>query len=224
MINIETKQQLIDEFCLFIEDLPDLESAIQIGNEKTIDLFTVCKELIALRTEVKQESRQFKGALESFKEVFNTLQQSHATLTQELAQRRQDQDAEIEKHKNAVLKPLLLDLIELRDRLEIGLTHHKTYKVHKWMPIFKRIQTLFASMHEGQMMTLRRLDQLLSNYEVCALKTDQEPFDPHCMRVVAVEHHADLSDGIVVAEMRKGFRWKDEILRVAEVKVNKTEE
>jgi len=225
MIDIDTKQRVIADFCHFIENLPDAESLLPIESESTADLFTLCKEFIALKTEVKQESRQFKIALDSFKEVFNTLQQSHGILAKELAQRRQEQQLEIEKQQYTILKPLLLNLIELRDCLEMGVNHHKTYRPHFLIRrLIKREQAFIASMCEGQAMTLRRVDQLLANYEVRFLTTVQKPFDPQCMRAIGVEHRTDLPNGIVISEVRKGFIWKSELLRTAEVKVNKIEE
>jgi molecular chaperone GrpE len=41
------------------------------------------------------------------------------------------------------------------------------------------------------------------------------------MRVIEVESRPDLAAGFVTGELRKGFVWNDELLRPAEVKVNK---
>jgi molecular chaperone GrpE len=41
------------------------------------------------------------------------------------------------------------------------------------------------------------------------------------MRAVEVESDHQLRNGIVTEELRKGFMWDKELLRIAEVKVNK---
>ncbi len=221
MLDSNKKNHLITEVCQFIENLPDTTLDQQTHPVPTVDLFTLCKEFIALKTEVKQESRQFKNALDSFKEVFNTLQKSHDVLASELAERREMQLTETQKQRQALLKPLLLDLIELRDCLEIGAINAKNHNASWFSRLFRRQVAFIDSLSEGQAMTLRRVDRMLSQYEVQTLMTLEQPFDPQYMRAVAIEERADLPDGVVVTETRKGFVWKNEVLRTAEVTVNK---
>jgi molecular chaperone GrpE (heat shock protein) len=72
--------------------------------------------------------------------------------------------------------------------------------------------------------SLRRLDELLARYHVYAIQTVELPLDPATMHASAVESHADKSDGTVLHEVRKGYTRRDELLRVAEVVVNKRQE
>jgi len=41
------------------------------------------------------------------------------------------------------------------------------------------------------------------------------------MTAVEIAHDAKLDNGIVIEELRKGFLFGDQVLRLAEVKVNK---
>jgi molecular chaperone GrpE len=41
------------------------------------------------------------------------------------------------------------------------------------------------------------------------------------MRAIEIENRNDVENGIVTGEIRKGFMWENEVLRLAEVKVNK---
>jgi molecular chaperone GrpE len=70
-------------------------------------------------------------------------------------------------------------------------------------------------------MTLRRLEQLLACYQISPLEALNKPLDLHCMQAVEVEYQPQLKNGIVTGELRKGFMWEEEVLRQAEVKVNK---
>jgi molecular chaperone GrpE len=45
--------------------------------------------------------------------------------------------------------------------------------------------------------------------------------DPHTMTVVELDHNPELENGIVTRELRKGFLWGNDVLRLAEVKANK---
>jgi len=42
------------------------------------------------------------------------------------------------------------------------------------------------------------------------------------MSVLEIDYKPALEKGIVLEELRKGFFYKDQVLRLAEVKVNKT--
>ena len=74
-------------------------------------------ELAALRNEVRTESRLVKEALDQFRGVFDSCGSSQATLEQELKRVR----AEAREQAQAPLRPLLLDVLDLRDRLAAAL-------------------------------------------------------------------------------------------------------
>lgn len=218
MINNELKQQLLTEFGQFVETL---EEGIPNEAENSTDLFTLFEALLALKTEVKQESRQFKAALESFKEVFSALQKNYDNLAQELSQRRQEQQSDFQKQRQSILKPLLLELIEFRDRLDQGWIHAKAHRPTFLQKLFKQGSSFIASILQGQAMLLSRLDQILDRYEVRPLLVANQTFDPFTMRAVAIESNPNLPQGLVIEEIRKGFLWHDDVLRAAEVSVNK---
>src|SRR6516162_9252275 len=81
------------------------------------DLFSVFVELAGLRNEVRTQSRLVKEALDQFRGVFDTLQSSHAAMAQELNRARKASGDQ----ERALLKPLLVDMIDIRDRLAAGL-------------------------------------------------------------------------------------------------------
>jgi molecular chaperone GrpE len=221
MIDTNTKEEMITKFSHFLEDISEEELTM---SDSSVDLYTLFKEFISLKTEIKHESRQFKNALDSFKDVFTTLQRNSDVLTSELAQRRREQSQEIEIQKRKILKPLLLDLLELRDSIEAGVISSQNYRPHFLSSILKHEKALIASMNEGQSMTMRRLDQLLVDHGVVSLHVLHQQFNPMLMRAVAVESCQTLSSGVVTVEVRKGYMWNEELLRLAEVKVNKIEE
>ncbi|NBT86566.1 MAG: nucleotide exchange factor GrpE, partial [Alphaproteobacteria bacterium] len=86
---------------------------------------------------------------------------------------------------------------------------------------FKKIRSFVEGMKEGNLITLRHIDNILSTYDVTLLGTLSQMFDPKFMRAVGVQSEEDLPSGLVLEEVRKGFLWRNEVLRVADVKVNK---
>jgi molecular chaperone GrpE len=106
------KQALLGQFSAWLDSAPD-EGEPGEEPAPTTDLYSLFAEMAGLRAEVRTESRLVKEALEQFRGVFETLQTSHATVRQELERAR----AETRDHAKAAVRPLLLDVIDLRDRL-----------------------------------------------------------------------------------------------------------
>jgi len=210
----ETKAHWISCFSAYLDTLDDESLAT---NERQVDLFSLFTELAALKNEVKLESRQLKGAVDDFKTVFATLQASHTQLQQELDRSRAHQQT----LRRVLLRPLLLELVELRDRLEAGLSVLQAYHPSFFAGLCKREKLLINAVREGQEISLRRLEQLLRGQDVVAVEVQGKRLDPHTMRVAEVEQRSDLDNGVVTEELRKGFNWDDAPLRTAEVKVNK---
>jgi molecular chaperone GrpE len=71
-------------------------------------------------------------------------------------------------------------------------------------------------------LTLRRLDQVLLDRRVVAVRLQGQPFDPLQARAIATVADSAAPDGTVVEEVRAGFLWDDQVLRTAEVIVSKS--
>ncbi|VAW89899.1 hypothetical protein MNBD_GAMMA17-831 [hydrothermal vent metagenome] len=211
----QKKAQLLARFSAYL-DANETASSEQQG--ETVDLYRLFTELAALKAEVKTESRQLKSALDEFKTVTDLLQRNNEQLTAELAERRQASNADQQR----IEQPLLLELLELRDRIEAGVNEASTAPTG-W---FKRNaqQRHASALHEGMTITLRRLDAALSRYQVSPIETQGLPFDPLNMNVVGTQHQPEHDEGTVLTEQRKGYRRHDTLYRVAEVIVNKKEE
>lgn len=205
------KEDLMAQFRAYLDDIEGEPVTATEG-----DAFSLFAELSGLKNEVKRESRQLKEALDQFKSVFDTLRTSNEALTRELESRRSAEKA----LRKETLRPLFVQLLDLRDRLEAGLTQTARSKPAALWPC-RRQGRLLKALREGQEMTLRRMDRILSDYGVRPLEIMGKPLDPHTMRVVEVESRPDQEQGMVTGELRKGFLWDDELLRTAEVKVNK---
>lgn len=194
-----------------------VDSKAALGDRQT-DLFTVLSELAALKNEVHLESRQFKSALDSIRQLTDTLQSERDTLTEQVKQARVD----AKRMNREALKPLLSQLLDLYDRLDAGLKAAERYQPKGFALRGRRHErAMIEAMRQGQELTLRRLEQLLASYDVQPISVVDKELDPHAMRASEIDHRADIADGVVTAELRKGFQWGNEVLRTAEVKVNR---
>jgi molecular chaperone GrpE len=210
------KQALLDRFREWLESAADDGDAPEDAGE-TADLFAVFVELAGLRSEVRTESRLVKDALDQFRGVFETLQASQATLQRELDRAR----AETRDQAQAALRPLLLDVIDVRDRILAALAFSANARPRWPRRLWQRDGAGAAGWQEGLRMTLRRLDQLLLDRRVVAAGLLGQPFDARLARVVGTRPDASATAGTVVEEVRPGFLWDGQVLRTAEVIVSK---
>lgn len=223
-MDTETTERLLDRFRAYLDETPETsprEEAAKV--ERRTDLYSLFAELAALKNEIRLESRQVKTALDEFRAVFETLQTSQTQLGDELDRAH----TALPEQRRAALKPVLLELVELRDRLEAGLRVLQNYRPAVLSRLFglgRRERALLQAFTQGQDISLRRLEQLLNNQQVTALAVLGQPLDPHTMRAAEVEQRRDVGNGIVTEELRKGYLWQGELLRLAEVKVNRRPE
>ena len=217
------KQNLFARFAAYLDGLDEHElegiGAAAKGPNEASDLASVFVELAALRSDVRTQSRLVKEALEQFRSVFDTLQASHASMDQELKRAR----TETAERQRELVKPLLLDIIDIRDRLGTALEGSGAGPPwYEWLlpQTFKDART---SSREGISMIVRRLDRVLAHRGVVPTDTVGRAFNPRIAAAVATVVRHGMADGHVVEEVRPGFLWNEELLRPAEVIVVKQE-
>ena len=222
-MNFETRDQLVEQFRAYLDDnataIADDETAASEKFETgaNSDLFHLFTELAALKNEVRLESRQLKVALEKFGELFDSLREGNQQLTRELDNQRSASSHAIDDAESK----LLLEMVDLRDRLQAGLDTAQGYRATGLARLSGTPAGFIESLADGMAISLRRLDELLARYRVQALQAIGQPLDPSTMHANAVESHADKPDGTVLSEVRKGYTRHGEMLRIAEVIVNK---
>jgi molecular chaperone GrpE len=218
MIETEVKETLIAQFRGYLDSLTEAPSE-GAGTEVTgeVDLYSLFIELAALKNEVKLEARQVKGALDQFREVFAMVEQTNQRLSRELDRAREAQARSVWEEQ----RPLLLGILELRDRIEAGLDSARAYRPRLLQRLGTRPRRFQQGLLEGMEITLRRVDELLARYRVKAISAIGQRLNPHTMHAAGVEHRADRPEGCVLSEVRKGFLQGEDVLRPAEVIVNK---
>jgi molecular chaperone GrpE len=215
-VDSAAKETLLDQFRCYLDSIEEAPEQTDAAGAEA-DLFMVFVELAAIRNEVRTESRLVKEALDQFRGVFGTLQSSHATLEQELKRAR----AEAQARGQALLRPLLLELLDLRDRLAAGL-QQPTLAPERWFDRWRgRRHAEPESWREGLGITLKRLDRILAERRVVRIEMIGKRLDPRTGRVVGTTQEVRVGAGIVVEEVSAGFLWEEELLRAAEVVVNK---
>lgn len=183
------------------------------------DLYTLLNEMACLKTEVKNETRQFKNTLDTLNQTVEQLEKNNQQLTTELE--RQEQQA-IQTQENAI-RHLLMDFIDIYERMLNSQQILKQYQPVNALFNHSKVQDqrFIESLREGQNIMIRRFEQLLKNYQVFPIECVGLSLDPNTMHAVETGHDPQQAHGIVLEELRKGFVYKNNLLRLAEVKVNK---
>ena len=184
------------------------------GGVPATDLFNLFAEVAALKNEVKLEARQVKLALDDFRALFDALDAAQAQASAAAEGRAEQERASAAQARKAHL----LELLELRDRLQDGHERAAGYR-GGWFGSGDAADYL-ADLAEHLGATLRRLDEVLARYGVRPFLSVQRTFDAQTMHAAELAADPMRPEGQVLAELRKGFFYEDELLRPAEVLVN----
>jgi molecular chaperone GrpE len=117
-------------------------------------------------------------------------------------------EKENEQIKNYCTERLVTQLLDVTDELELAI---KTAKITSNTP-----QNLLA----GIEMTLKKLKKVLEHEGVFQIEsTEGKPFDPSRHDAIAAEERDDIKCPTVIEEIRKGYMYKEKVLRPSTVKV-----
>jgi len=74
---------------------------------------------------------------------------------------------------------------------------------------------------DGMTMVLKQLQDFLASCGVETIEATGEHFDPNVHEAIAQEENAEVEEGVVIRQLRKGYRLKDRLIRPANVVVSK---
>ncbi len=209
------KNELLEQFQQYL----DQNKQGPITSNVQPDLNTLLSEMTSLKTEVKTESRHYKATVDTLSSTLLTIQDDNKTLSTQLAENTK----RLEQQRLELTKTMLLDIIDIYDRITTGADVLQRYR--PMTSLFKKsrvkdVRTI-KRFNEGQQMTIKRFDQLFQKHQVRVIECIGKSLAPTTMSAVETGHDTTLANGIVLEELRKGFYFQDQVLRLAEVKVNK---
>ena len=101
---------------------------------------------------------------------------------------------------------LLQRLVSILDNFELGLAAAKTDGTHS--PIYS-----------GMVLVQKQLNDLLEENGLQAIEAENKKFDPNLHEAIAHEP-SETAEGTVIRQARRGYRFKDRLLRPARVVVS----
>ena len=209
------KQQALADFGQWLDEWA--EDPLEADAEETAecDLRDLFAEIAALRQETRLQNREQAKAgreLEKAATLYGTVA--------DWAQRQEEDLASFEKRiSRAAEDRCLRPFLAVRDALVRG--RAAAVQLHRPPRLFRRPAPGIAGVVQGYELALRRFDRMLAQFGVQLLQTVGHPFDARTMRAVETRRVAQREDNVVVEEFLSGFTREGEVLRLAEVAVNR---
>ena len=153
--------------------------------------------------EASEESllAQMQGDIVRFKDLALRTQADFENFRKRAAREKE----EASKYANASFLEKLLPIL---DNFELGLNA-------------ARDDARNSPILTGMDMVAKQLQDFLTGVGVETLQAEGEQFDPNLHEAVAQEASADVPEGVIVRQLRKGYKLRDRLLRPATVTVSK---
>jgi len=213
------KQRLRQQFESWLENLEQM-SEIEEQTDAP-DLYSLYEELTALRNETRKGNRKSAEVFSRFGESLGHFQNEIVRLGEQLNRFESTPDA-----KAALPRSYFLALVELVDRMHrLGAAFERPPQpgFFSFLSSDRPWRKAWANLQHGFTILVTHFEKLLEQAGVERLKTVGTTFDPISMLAVATIAPNGHPLNVVVEEVAPGYRWHDEVLRPAEVKITKTE-
>jgi molecular chaperone GrpE len=212
----EWKQEALSDFSQWLENMPENDSIDNRVEMDGCDLYTMLTEFVALRQEIKLQTREQHRTLKIQESLINDHRQI-VTLYQDRIEKIDRLEATI---RHSTEKRTVMPFLDIRDALVRGLAAAQNASGARG--VFRRPARGTKGVVEGYQLALRRFDRALAAIDIRPILTVDNSFDPTCMRAVDRRKVSEKPPGTVLEEYVCGFIRGDEVIRPAEVVVNES--
>jgi molecular chaperone GrpE len=198
------------------------------ASRSPIDLHTFVSQFTALRHEVNLQTKATRAAVEQNAKLIEQRPKTDETLRPlvkaviDIADLLALALQQVEKVRTGV-EPLLARLAEKPAAVRpgflarlFGATPRPTSNPVAG-ELAEKLKPFVSGVADGYAMSLRRVERILPQLALEPIPTSGRPFDPDTMEVVEVA--AGEPSGVVLEEVRRGYRWNGNVFRFAQVKV-----
>jgi molecular chaperone GrpE len=221
--------------------LTDLVAAPAPAEEPpAVDLHTLVAQFTALRHEVNLQTKAARSSLEQNAEALERLGETVESLED---QSPADEElkpvfkAVVDVYDNLAIalrqatrqresleKPLAELTVEPRLRRTGGwrlfrAAPEEDDQSRRTADAAKLVRSALDGLIAGYKMSLSRVDRVLTQFELESIPVEGRPFDPELMEAVEITGDTGRPAGEVVEEIRRGYLWRGDLFRFAQVKV-----
>ena len=212
------KSQALQDFKTWLEDLPDAAAAADGAGEPECDWHTLFAEFASLRQEIRLQNREQARVVRDLEKMADVGQ---ASL--DLFRRHTGELSTLEERsRQAAERKCLLPFLDVRDALVRG--RDAAARAAGSRSLLRRPPPGMKGVVQGYEMAIQRFDRALAVAGVQVIATVGRGFDAQSMRAVETRRVAGVADGVVVEEFLSGFVRGAEVLRPADVVVNRRQD
>jgi molecular chaperone GrpE len=141
--------------------------------------------------------------------------------------------AELSKYKDVALRSVA-DLDNYRKRMarekDDAIRYANSSFLERLIPILDNFELGLqaakaggsqSAVQDGLMMVFKQLQDFLTSCGVETIDATGQHFDPNVHEAIAQEQNAEIAEGFVIRQLRKGYKLKDRLIRPANVVVSK---
>lgn len=161
------------------------------------------KDLERLQDEVCKYRERLEALQKELAESKNRLRYMQA----DCENIRKRSERQMEEARLFASMPLICDLLEVVDELELALKSASGLEPQ-------------GALVQGLEMTLKKMKKTLEKHGVLKIECLMKPLDPEKHMVVSKEEREDLEENTVIEEIRKGYLFKEKVIRPSLVKVS----
>ncbi|HOA82994.1 MAG TPA: nucleotide exchange factor GrpE [Thermodesulfovibrio thiophilus] len=152
-----------------------------------------------------------RDVVENLQNELNQQKEKYLRLYAEFENYKRMVQKEREELINYANEKLIKDLLPVIDNFELAIKHSVGELNSSWL----------ESMKQGIENTLKEFLRILEKYGVKPIETVGQLFNPEVHHAVSTFETEDMDDNIIVEELRKGYLYKDKLLREPLVTVSK---
>ena len=152
----------------------------------------------------RQEYDALKAKADERDGYYDQFVRAHAEF-ENVRKRMEKEKADFAKYAN---EGLIIEFLPIIDNLEMAEKHIAEAKD-------------FKAVRDGVDMIQLQIQKFLKDIGIERIKTVGEKFDPHMHEAIETEESKEKEDGVIVAELKPGYRLNGRLLRPAMVRIAK---
>lgn len=180
-----------------------MENNESVGPEQDIAAVVETGGPAALENETGTAAKSVQSELEEMKDKYLRLYADFENFRK----KTQKDKEELAKYAN---ESLIYELLPVLDSLDMAIKHSSAGDSEALRSLVKGVEN-----------TLRELNRVLEKSGVTAIEAVDRPFDPAYHHAMSQAERADMDENMVVEEFRKGYLYRDKVLRPSLVAVSK---
>ena len=186
------------------EDQPTWE----INEETNVDMNSAMDEILEEAAGSGEPLKQLEADLEAAKADSDEWRDRFMRKAAEFENYRKRMDKEKAELRISSQSMILLDILPVLDGFD---------RARKYFNETDSITGSSEQYREGVELLCRQVVDTLSHAGVSPIEAEGKPFDPHLHEALSREETSEVAEGTIVNELRRGYTFRDSLLRPSQV-------